>query len=879
MLKRLVSFLVLLVPTLAIGAGDSAGSLPDLPDLDVTFIERLPRYPSYEIRYEEGLPVVLRPGSDVPLAPEEWDGVQRQPLPGEEVRFVGHVVNHGSRETGPFAYTWRIDGEEVDTGRIDGLRGPARAQGKASWAIEGRTYEEAPLAAGTSTNLVLTWRWKPGRHRVELEVALESDAAEEITLENNRLEDATDALAFVILVRARNYNGFTRVAGPLGSGSFEDWVQYHFGLMREKFAESVYPSAPDGIEEDVRIDMIKILADSEPRDTINPLKHAAGWDGYWDFANYQDPERDALVKDWALIHELGHQLGLIDLYNLDTIAADNEVLDEDGFPVAIGHRTKIRGMMRGHGDVPFSEHSTLALNRMKGKRRGYFGAYLYDIPKENRLLVLDSAGKPVPGTLITAWQTERRRVPSRVLFGGQTDERGEFVMPDSDAPVHRTAIGPVLRPNPFGRIDVVGTNGLLFLRLEARGHVEWRWLEITEFNLACWHGDRDSATYPIRTAIPPVGAPEPPDGLRVKAIRDGEEVRTWIRWTPSDPAPARYRIERGWNDEYLYETVADVAGNLTSFGEIFSSGMPAPVARYRVSAVDVEGRRGAAAGPAAVAVLREAGGLGILPDGRILVCDPKRNSPLMLRPDGEPIGGFSSDGNQAFPTDLAVAPEGWVAMVDMPDGYNAFHRLGFLVCDATGQVRKRFETNRGSGPEDLLDPRGIAVDDEGRIFLVDTGNHRVLVFDESAEQIAEFGGMGSGTDEFLWPSKIACAGGELAVADAGNGRVVLYLETAPNVFQQDDELGGFVEPTYVVYGPDGFLYVCDRSAGRILAFDEERRIQAIYSGDSDHGPFLRPESLAFDREGRMIVADGQEGWIRILPPDRLTPVAPARPPE
>ena len=62
---------------------------------------------------------------------------------------------------------------------------------------------------------------------------------------------------------------------------------------------------------------------------------------------------------------------------------------------------------------------------------------------------------------------------------------------------------------------------------------------------------------------------------------------------------------------------------------------------------------------------------------------------------------------------------------------------GILVSDAGQQKVKLFTTNgtfvrsyggRGSGPGELLEPRGVVADTHGRIFVCDAGNNRVAVY-------------------------------------------------------------------------------------------------------------------------------------------------------
>lgn len=76
----------------------------------------------------------------------------------------------------------------------------------------------------------------------------------------------------------------------------------------------------------------------------------------------------------------------------------------------------------------------------------------------------------------------------------------------------------------------------------------------------------------------------------------------------------------------------------------------------------------------------------------------------------------------------------------------------------------------GSGPGQLHLPRGIAVDDSGKIYVADNRNHRVEVFDQSGKYVSEFDK--GGTPEGIAVSKA----GDVIVIDRGNMTVEKYSQ-------------------------------------------------------------------------------------------------------
>ena len=129
--------------------------------------------------------------------------------------------------------------------------------------------------------------------------------------------------------------------------------------------------------------------------------------------------RTATNTDWGLIHELTHQLGVIDMYRLNMppeLAKNDklEVRDRNGqlIPISLVSPTggdslwEHPGLMGGGNIQPYIDgtdydiETAAALNTHAGKRRGYFGEYLFDMPQSVSLKIIDQTGAPYGDQLI-----------------------------------------------------------------------------------------------------------------------------------------------------------------------------------------------------------------------------------------------------------------------------------------------------------------------------------------------------------------------------------------------------------------------------------------------------------------------------------------------
>lgn len=78
------------------------------------------------------------------------------------------------------------------------------------------------------------------------------------------------------------------------------------------------------------------------------------------------------------------------------------------------------------------------------------------------------------------------------------------------------------------------------------------------------------------------------------------------------------------------------------------------------------------------------------------------------------------------------------------------------------------------GPADFTDVRGVAVDGEGRIYVLDYQDAVVKVFDSSGKPVRTIGRRGSGPGEFTDLIGIGVHGSKLVAIDQGNVRVSLF---------------------------------------------------------------------------------------------------------
>jgi len=125
---------------------------------------------------------------------------------------------------------------------------------------------------------------------------------------------------------------------------------------------------------------------------------------------------------------------------------------------------------------------------------------------------------------------------------------------------------------------------------------------------------------------------------------------------------------------------------------------------------------------------------------------------------------------------LALIPAACAAPLEFPDweipvpeGTPVVEYAGVPVGERGDElIEMSLDLSIGGSEPDyaLYRPRDVAVDDDGRIHVVDYGDHVVRSYDADGAFIGSFGGEGQGPGEFSRPSEIEYAAGDLVVLDS-----------------------------------------------------------------------------------------------------------------
>ena len=212
-------------------------------------------------------------------------------------------------------------------------------------------------------------------------------------------------------------------------------------------------------------------------------------------------------------------------------------------------------------------------------------------------------------------------------------------------------------------------------------------------------------------------------------------------------------------------------------------------------------------------------GVAVDADGRLFVSDAVLHSLICFSAEGQPVALFGT-ANLGRPGGIAIdrtrnrlyaadAKEGRVAVFDT----KSLKLVGYY-----GGPSPRGRRDNGT----FNGPTNVAVDQKGMIYVADTLNYRVQVFDPGGAFVRAFGTQGDSPGEFIRPKGVAVdSEGHIYVADAEfNNFQIFTPEGKPllAVGSLGDEPGRFALLAGLCIDSHDQIYTTEMFHGRIQVF-------------------------------------------------------------
>lgn len=220
------------------------------------------------------------------------------------------------------------------------------------------------------------------------------------------------------------------------------------------------------------------------------------------------------------------------------------------------------------------------------------------------------------------------------------------------------------------------------------------------------------------------------------------------------------------------------------------------------------------------------------------------------------------------PADIAVDSGGRIFVTDTS--------LGCVV--VFDEKEKKVWKFGDSGVYKLQSPTGIAIDSKDRVYVSDSQQNIVFIYNNKGMLIGHLGGK----DIFNRPSGIAIDEDRerIYVSNTRNHRIDVFdlkgeylykigeVGIDPRGENIKESAGKFFFPTYLALDKEGNLYVVDTMNCRVQILDPRGKVQKII-GSCGNKPrqFARPKGIALDNENHIYVIDSAFNNIQIFDRD------------
>jgi DNA-binding beta-propeller fold protein YncE len=197
-----------------------------------------------------------------------------------------------------------------------------------------------------------------------------------------------------------------------------------------------------------------------------------------------------------------------------------------------------------------------------------------------------------------------------------------------------------------------------------------------------------------------------------------------------------------------------------------------------------------------------------------------------------------------------------------------FHKVMFF--------NAKHELEGAFGADVLARPGGIAIDTENRfLYVVDTENDDVVVFDADTFKVLRKIGTPGKKHQLTEPGTFSLPT-NVAVDKEGNVYVTDTLNNRVEIFDADgnfismfgksgDGPGYFARPKGIAVDADGHIWVVDTYQDRVQVFDREGRL-LIYFGEQGPypGQFMAAYGITIDKNNRVITSEQFPGRVQVF---------------
>src|SRR5262245_15444861 len=254
-------------------------------------------------------------------------------------------------------------------------------------------------------------------------------------------------------------------------------------------------------------------------------------------------------------------------------------------------------------------------------------------------------------------------------------------------------------------------------------------------------------------------------------------------------------------------------------------------------------------------------GIAVAADGRVFVTDTAARRVFVFDPHAQSVAFVGEKGplKVVKPIGVAIDASGIVFIADATLKRVIGYRPDGSVAIAIGRQGE------------LENPSGLAIDrPRSLLYVADAKKHQVLCYAAGdGTFVRAIGKRGTDPGEFNFPTNLSIdRSGRLYVTDTLNFRVQIFDGSGAfvsSIGTQGDSPGHLNRAKGVGVDSEGHVYIADTSFNNFQIFDADGGV-LLFVGSTGEGPgeFLLPAGLFVDEEDRIYVADQGNARVQVF---------------
>ena len=238
----------------------------------------------------------------------------------------------------------------------------------------------------------------------------------------------------------------------------------------------------------------------------------------------------------------------------------------------------------------------------------------------------------------------------------------------------------------------------------------------------------------------------------------------------------------------------------------------------------------------------------LITNGDSLSIYAQASSPYLYR------RSWGDESSNIFPTDIAISPDGTKVYV----ADSKYHRV--VIINRLDRTTRSFG-KLGFYDGKLTSPNGIAVDQQGNLYVADINQCLIQKFTANGEYLMQFGNPVSECYQVAGVA-VSKLGDVYAVScnlfTCGHNVIRRYKADGTLLAEWESPVMGhsFMMPNAIAVDGNGNVYITDTLEDRILKFSQDGIFLIEFGSQGQNpGQFWRPYGIAVDSSGFVYVAD------------------------